>query len=254
MVSLPKLDTKEVDNSSSNLNGRSPMGAAASSSQTFENAGQRRVSVTRGIHGAGVPNSAKVNRINGANRNLQVSTNNGVRISDQLSQSNGMHSMGANEDFIHLEDYDANLDAEFVKEELVPYLRDLYKDLLMRSNQAEHVDKVTFIEYTKLPGIINDRLHVMFSENYNKNGCSPTQAVSSLSKGMSRESMTEKKKHEYVTMQSFIQNFTDIFIGDLNKKMRFTFNMYDFDGDGYITPEDIRIMLSYMPFKRNIQI
>ena len=36
--------------------------------------------------------------------------------------------------------------------------------------------------------------------------------------------------------------------------MRFTFNMYDFDGDGYITPEDIRIMLSYMPFKRHIQI
>jgi hypothetical protein len=141
-----------------------------------------------------------------------------------------------------------------VKEELVPYLRDLYKDLLMRSNQPEHVDKVTFIEYTKLPGIINDRLHVMFSENYNKNGCSPTQAVSSLSKGISKESMTEKKKHEYVTMKSFIQNFTDIFIGDLNKKMRLTFNMYDFDGDGYITPEDIRIMLSYMPFKRNIQI
>ena len=79
-----------------------------------------------------------------------------------------------NDDFIHLEDYDANLDAEFVKDDLVPYMRDLYKDLLMRSNQQEHVDKVTFIEYTKLPGIINDRLHVMFSENYNKNGCSPT--------------------------------------------------------------------------------
>jgi len=30
--------------------------------------------------------------------------------------------------------------------------------------------------------------------------------------------------------------------------------MYDFDNDGYITPEDIRIMLSYMPFNRNVQI
>ena len=36
--------------------------------------------------------------------------------------------------------------------------------------------------------------------------------------------------------------------------MRFTFNMYDFDGDGYITPDDVRIMMSYMPFKRNIPI
>ena len=29
---------------------------------------------------------------------------------------------------------------------------------------------------------------------------------------------------------------------------------YDFDNDKYITPEDIRIMISYMPFQRNIQL
>lgn len=40
-----------------------------------------------------------------------------------------------NEDFLQLEDYDATVDAEFIKEELYPYLKDLYKDLLMRSNQ-----------------------------------------------------------------------------------------------------------------------
>ena len=33
----------------------------------------------------------------------------------------------------------------------------------MRSNKEDVIDKVTFIEYTKLPGIINDRLHIMFS-------------------------------------------------------------------------------------------
>lgn len=66
----------------------------------------------------------------------------------------------------------------------------------------------------------------MFSANYNKNGRSPSQSVGSLSKGgQSRASLIEKKKHEYVTMHSFIKNFTDIFIGDLNKKMQFTFNM-----------------------------
>ena len=125
------------------------------------------------------------------------------------------------DNYLQLEDYDANVDAEFIKQELQPYLKDLYKDLLMRSNQNEHVDKVTFIEYTKLPGIINDRLHVMFSENYNKNGKSPTQIASPTSRGggVSRAQLIEKKKHEYVTMGSFVQNFTDIFIGDLNKKM-----------------------------------
>lgn len=30
------------------------------------------------------------------------------------------------------------------------------------------MDKVTFIEYTKLPGIINDRFHYMFSIKINE--------------------------------------------------------------------------------------
>ena len=43
-------------------------------------------------------------------------------------------------------------------------------------------------------------------------------------------------------------------MGDLSQKMKFTFNMYDFDNDGLISAEDIRIIMSYMPFKRNIQL
>mgnify|MGYP000895665494 CR=1 FL=1 len=62
-----------------------------------------------------------------------------------------------------MEDFDENFDNEFVDKHLKPYLLDLYKDLLMRSNKEDVIDKVTFIEYTKLPGIINDRLHIMFS-------------------------------------------------------------------------------------------
>jgi hypothetical protein len=46
-------------------------------------------------------------------------------------------------------------------------------------------------------------------------------------------------------------NFIQIFLGTLDEKMFFTFQMYDFDGDGYITAEDVRIMMSYMPFNRN---
>ena len=65
-----------------------------------------------------------------------------MRINDQLSQSNAvLPKSAANDDFLHLEDYDANLDAEFVKEELVPYLRDLYKDLLMRSSFRQSFEK-----------------------------------------------------------------------------------------------------------------
>ena len=73
------------------------------------------------------------------------------------------------DDVLHIEDYYADIDNRFVEQELTPYLKDLYKDLLIRSNQVENIDKVTFIEYTKLPGIINDRLHFMFSAQQKDN-------------------------------------------------------------------------------------
>lgn len=43
-------------------------------------------------------------------------------------------------------------------------------------------------------------------------------------------------------------------MGDLETKMLFTFKMYDFDNDQLICPEDIRIMMSYMPMQRNLPI
>ena len=68
------------------------------------------------------------------------------------------------------------------------------------------------------------------------------------------EQPVKANSKEYITSRSFIENFTKIFIGSLDTKIRFTFDMYDFDNDSYITPEDMRIMLSYMPFERNIQL
>ena len=78
-VSLPKLDAKEVDNNANpSGSGSDPMKAAASASQNFEAAGQRRVSMTRGIPGGVSPSHHKQNA---ANRNLHVATAN-VRIND----------------------------------------------------------------------------------------------------------------------------------------------------------------------------
>ena len=49
-----------------------------------------------------------------------------------------------------------------------------------------------------------------------------------------------------MTEESFLRNFSKVFLGSLDEKMMFTFEMYDFDDDGFVTAEDIRIMLSYM--------
>ena len=62
----------------------------------------------------------------------------------------------------------------------------------MRSTKEEVIDKVTFIEYTKLPGIINDRLHIMFSQEFKKpNSKSPEQRAKGI---------VHSKKDENVTM------------------------------------------------------
>ena len=79
-------------------------------------------------------------------------------------------------DVLHIEDYDANIDNIFINEHLTPYFKDLFKDLMMRSSNPNHLDKVTFIEYTKLPGIINDRLHFMFSSFKDGAGKSPSSS------------------------------------------------------------------------------
>jgi hypothetical protein len=62
-------------------------------------------------------------------------------------------------EYLQLEDFDHQLDNQFLTGFFLPYLKDLYKDLLMRSSDPQNIDKVTFTEYANLPGIINDRLH-----------------------------------------------------------------------------------------------
>ena len=77
----------------------------------------------------------------------------------------------------------------------------------MRSNKEDVIDKVTFIEYTKLPGIINDRFHIMFSSEEKRN---VSKSPELRSKGI-----VHSKKDEHVTLQNFVEYFRIIFIGNL---------------------------------------
>lgn len=99
-----------------------------------------------------------------------------------------------------MEDFEG--DSKFIKDFLTPYFKDLYKDLILRclssaAIQEKKLDKVTFIEYCNLPGIINDRFFKMFDIDGN---------------GL-------------ITEDSFIKNMIKVFISDLDTRMRLTFNM-----------------------------
>jgi len=101
---------------------------------------------------------------------------------------------------ILVEDFDHDTDTKFVKDSLVPYFRDLFRDLALRNMTPQsdrRLDKVTFIQYCQLPGMINDRLFNLFDTN----------------------------KDGLINEQSFINNFVAIFMSDLDTKMNYTFKM-----------------------------
>mmetsp|Transcript_1106 Transcript_1106/g.1873 ORF Transcript_1106/g.1873 Transcript_1106/m.1873 type:complete len:161 (+) Transcript_1106:434-916(+) len=85
----------------------------------------------------------------------------------------------------------------------------------------EFVDKVAFFEYTKLPGIINDRFFSQF----------------------------RKTSDDHIYEAPFIEGMIKVYLSSFEEKMRMTFKMYDFDNDGIVSREDVRILLSYVPFK-----
>ena len=52
--------------------------------------------------------------------------------------------------YIHVEDFDECMDGKFVKEFLMPYFKDVFRDLILRclcpkAIQEKKLDKVTFI-------------------------------------------------------------------------------------------------------------
>ena len=106
-------------------------------------------------------------------------------------------------------------------EAFTQYLKQVWKDLNSRSGDesSKGIDKVTFKQYYNLPGIISERLFSVFdSENTG-----------------------------YLSLQNFTEKMLTLFSSDLDKLLQFILDFYDFDKDGKITKEDVRIVLSYVP-------
>lgn len=95
------------------------------------------------------------------------------------------------------------------------------------------MDHPTFNEFFKLPGIINDRFYKLMIN----------------------------KETKVINQHSFIATLTKIFMSKLETRMKVTFDMYysltiylllyryDFDNDGRISMNDIRLVFSYIPLQ-----
>ena len=68
----------------------------------------------------------------------------------------------------------------------------------------------------------------------------------------------------YVDVKEFIHGFFKIYYSNLETKIKLAFDMYishqllmtnfryDFDRDGYVRKEDVRLILSYIPIEKTI--
>jgi Ca2+-binding EF-hand superfamily protein len=96
---------------------------------------------------------------------------------------------------------------------------DIYSDLSQRSDDPEKgVDKVTMLEYSSLPGMVGERFFNLFG-----------------------------KTNGYVDKKEFVKGFSRLYSSSLDTSLKLIFEFYDFDEDGLVNKEDIRIILSYVP-------
>jgi Ca2+-binding EF-hand superfamily protein len=78
------------------------------------------------------------------------------------------------------------------------------------------------MEYVSLPGVLSDRLYAVLSADSSDGRVNP---------------------------EKFYKILSTIYCSDLIQKMGLVFSLYDFDNDGYIQREDVKILLSYIPLR-----
>jgi hypothetical protein len=81
------------------------------------------------------------------------------------------------------------------------------------------LDRITFIDYTRLPVVIAERLFAIF----------------------------DKSKTGLLAEPLFSQCMFRIFASEFQVRARLIFQLYDFDNDGKVTKEDVRFLLTYLP-------
>ena len=103
------------------------------------------------------------------------------------------------------------------------YLATVWKDLTSRSdNKYLGINKITFAKYYELPGIISDRLF----------------------------NVLDSQQTEYLDLESFVRGMLVLFTKGFDELVKFVFSLYDFDNDGKVSKEDVRVLLSYIPLNR----
>ncbi len=127
------------------------------------------------------------------------------------------------------------INSEFIRFELIQeslglkneilfkkYLQEVFVDLSTKkeNTKTKYLSRLTFYDYVKLPIFISEKLFNSF-------------AVSSQQEGLTEE--------------EFINGFFKLYMGTFKETVKTIFDLLDFDKDGIIKKEDVKIILSYLP-------
>ena len=108
------------------------------------------------------------------------------------------------------------------------YFREIYKDLLVRlppeqksnkSDKQPYITKIIFAEYINLPIIIAEKLFNSFDQD----------------------------KDGHLNLKEFSKNLVTLYTGTFEQICELIFNLLDFDSDGIIIPEDVKLLMQYLP-------
>ena len=102
------------------------------------------------------------------------------------------------------------------------YLQEVFIDLSskMTNSKIKYLSRITFYDYIKLPIFISEKLFNSFSLSENKKG---------------------------LTENEFVDGFFDLYSGTFHETAKKIFNLLDFNKDGYIHKEDVKLILSHLP-------
>ena len=105
------------------------------------------------------------------------------------------------------------------------YLQEIFVDLAIsktgksKSNE-KYLSRSTFHDYIKLPIFISEKLFNSF-------------LISNRQEGLSED--------------EFVNGFFKLYMGTFEETTKIIFNLFDFDKDGIIKKEDVKLILSYLP-------
>ena len=106
----------------------------------------------------------------------------------------------------------------FQKNIVLPYFKDIYKDLANRSeNPTKGIEKFTILQYCNLPGVYGDRFFAILDTDGSG----------------------------FIELKESLVGFFRVYCSDFETNLKLAFEFYDFDKDGFISEEDVSLVLSY---------